>query len=48
MPCEEREKIIELLLEAVQAHANAVQAVKDLHGKALKRSFALLESAQAR
>jgi hypothetical protein len=43
MQCEEREKIIALLLEAVTAYANAVQAMKDLHGKALKRSFALLD-----
>ena len=47
MQCEEREKIIALLLEAVTAYANAVQAMKDLYGKALKRSFALLDSAQA-
>ena len=47
MQCEEREQIIALLLEAVTAYANAVQAMKDLHGKALKRSFALLDSAQA-
>jgi hypothetical protein len=47
MQREELEQIIALLLEAVTAYTNAVQAMKDLHGKALKRSFALLESAQA-
>jgi hypothetical protein len=47
MPCAEREKIIELLLAVVTAYSDAVQATNGLHGKALKQSLVLVESAQA-
>jgi len=46
MPCEEREKIIKLLSQAVTAYRDAVQATNGLHGKSLERSLGLIESTQ--
>ena len=46
MPCEERERIIKLLSQAVTAYRDAVQATSGLRGKSLERSLRLIESTQ--
>ena len=46
MPCEEREQLFELLLEATKAHNDAARAMPDRAGEALERLTALAESAR--
>jgi hypothetical protein len=46
MPCEEREQLFELLLEATKAHNDAARAMPDRAGEALERLTAVAESAR--
>jgi hypothetical protein len=46
MPCEERDKLLELFLEAAKAHSDAVHACLGRQGEALERLTALAESAE--
>ena len=46
MPCEERDKLLDLFLEAAKAHSDAAHAMLGRHGEALERLTALAESAR--
>jgi hypothetical protein len=46
MPCEERDKLLNLLLEAAKAHSDAAHAMLGSHGTALERLAVLAESAR--
>jgi hypothetical protein len=46
MPCEERDKLLDLFLEAARAYSDAAHAMLGRHGEALERLTALAESAQ--
>jgi len=46
MPCEEREQLFELLLEATKAHTDALRAMTERDGEALERLTAVAESAR--
>jgi hypothetical protein len=46
MPCEERDKLLDLFLEAAKAHSDAVHVCLGRHGEALERLTALAESAR--
>lgn len=44
--CEERDKLLDLLLEAAKAHHTALCAIRKCEGKGLERLTALAESAR--
>jgi rubrerythrin len=46
MPCAERDKLLQLLLEAAKEYSDAVHAMLDHEGEALQRLTALAESAR--
>jgi hypothetical protein len=46
MPCEERDKLLELFLEAAKVHSDAARAMLGRHGTALDRLTELAESAR--
>jgi hypothetical protein len=45
--CEERDKLLELLLEAAKAHDAALRAIRRCEGKELERLTAASESARS-
>ena len=47
MLCEERDKLLELLLEAVKGHSDAVRAVSGRRGEALKWARQLVANSEA-
>ena len=46
MPCEERDKLLDLFLAAAKAHSDAAHAMLGRHGTALERLAVLAESAR--
>jgi hypothetical protein len=46
MPCKERGKLIQLLIEAVTAYGDAVHAAHGIEGEALERLTSVAESAR--
>jgi hypothetical protein len=46
MPCEERDRLLDLFLEAAKAHSHAAHAIIGREGEALRRLTALAESSR--